>query len=421
MRVLVIGSGGREHAIVRALSTGSCEIRCAPGNPGTDKLATNIPGLKHVDEIVRYAVDEAMDLVVVGPEAPLVAGLGDALRAAGIPCCGPDAAPATLEGSKIFTRELGAEIGLPQPAFAVVHRSDEIDDALAHLRGIPVVKADGLAAGKGVSLPDDLDGVRRDVEALLSGSMGDAGACVVLEDRLYGTEASLFFGCRGETAVELPNAQDHKRLLDGRLGPNTGGMGAVSPNPVLTDAVRARVRTEIVEPTLRALKRRGTPFCGFLYVGVMLTRDGPKLVEFNVRLGDPEAQCILPRLRPGAFLELCQRVANDDLAGFELVWDDRPTAAVVLSADGYPQSPRKGDSIDIDLGLESEDRWVDHAGTTIRNQELVTNGGRVAAVVARGSSAEAARKHAYAGIKMLRFNGMHYRRDIGAEIETKST
>lgn len=415
MKVLVIGGGGREHAIVRALRTGPCEVFCAPGNPGIAALATLVPKLKHVDEIVAYAADGDFDMVVVGPEAPLVAGLGDALVRAGVPCCGPDAAPATLEGSKVFTRELGAEIGLPQPRFAVVRTTADVEPALNGLSGVPVVKADGLAAGKGVSLPDDLDGVRRDVTALLEGSMGDAGQTVVLEERLSGTEASLFFACSGVQAVELPNAQDHKRLLDGRQGPNTGGMGAVSPNPELTDAVRVQVRDTIVEPTLRALAARNTPFRGFLYVGVMLTEDGPQLVEFNVRLGDPEAQCILPRLRPGAFLELCQRVADGDLDRFSLDWDPRPTAAVVVSATGYPSSPRKGDVIEVEPALDTDDRWLDHAGTALRDGLLVTSGGRVAAVVARGASMDHALRAAYEGVSQLCFDGMHYRTDIGRE------
>ncbi|MEM6730030.1 MAG: phosphoribosylamine--glycine ligase [Myxococcota bacterium] len=414
MKVLVIGSGGREHAIVRALSTGEAEIAVSPGNPGTATIATNVAGLTSNDEIVRFAKDQQFDLVVVGPEAPLVAGLGDALRTAGIPCCGPDAAPSTLEGSKIYTRELGAQIGLPQPNFAVVHSPEEIEGALATLNGIPVVKADGLAAGKGVSLPDDLEGVRRDTEALLRGSMGDAGAKVVLEERLEGTEASLFFACSGTDAVELPNARDHKRLLDEQRGPNTGGMGAVSPNPELDANTRAIVSTAIVRPTLQALKERGTPFVGFLYVGVMLTAEGPKLVEFNVRLGDPEAQCILPRLRPGTFLELCRRTATGELSGFSIDWDERPTVAVVLSTDGYPSSPRKGDVIELASELENDDRWLDHAGTRLEGKAIVTSGGRVAAVVARGSTVEDARARAYDGVGRVRFNGMHTRSDIGA-------
>lgn len=414
MKVLVIGNGGREHAMVRALATGDAEVVVSPGNPGTARIARNVESFPSHDETVRFCRDEDIELVIVGPEAPLVAGLGDALRSAGIACCGPDRTPAQLEGSKIFTRTLGREIGLPQPRFVSVGTVQEIDAAMAQLDGLPVVKADGLAAGKGVSLPDDLDGVRRDTQALLGGSMGEAGIRVVLEERLSGTEASLFFACNGTEFVELPNARDHKRLFDGQNGPNTGGMGAVSPNPDLDDVIRARVRDELVKPTLLALHGRGTPFVGFLYVGVMLTGEGPKLVEFNVRLGDPEAQCILPRLKPGAFLELCQRVATGNLEGFDFEWDSRAVVAVVVAADGYPQSPRKGDVIEFDPGLETDDRWVDHAGTTTRDGELVTNGGRVATVVARADSIENARAGAYEGVNMLRFNGMHFRRDIGA-------
>ncbi len=413
MKVLLIGSGGREHAMARALCTGDAEVLVSPGNPGTASIARNVESFPSHDELVRFCQDQGVELVVVGPEAPLVAGLGDSLRAAAIPCCGPDQRPAELEGSKLFTRTLGEEIGLPQPRFVSVGTVHEIDAAMKQLHGLPVVKADGLAAGKGVSLPEDLEGVRRDTEALLGGSMGEAGSRVVLEERLSGTEASLFFACCGADFVELPNARDHKRLFDGQHGPNTGGMGAVSPNPELNDDIRARVRDEIVSPTLLALEGRGTPFIGFLYVGVMLTDDGPKLVEFNVRLGDPEAQAILPRLKPGAFLDLCHRVATHNLAGHSLDWDSRAVVAVVMTADGYPQSPRKGDVIEMDAGLEHEDRWLDQAGIKLREGELVTNGGRVAAVVARGESIDRARASAYEGVKMLRFNGMHFRRDIG--------
>lgn len=408
MKVLVIGAGGREHAMVRALASGNVELAVAPGNPGTSAIATNLPELNQIDHIVRTARDERFDLVVVGPEAPLVAGLGNALREAGIRCCGPDAEAAQLEGSKLFTRELGAEIGLPQPNFVGVRESSEIDAALHDLSDIPVVKADGLAGGKGVSLPDDIVGVRRDTEALLG-----SGGLVVLEERLSGTEASLFYACCGEDAVELPNARDHKRLLDGQQGPNTGGMGAVSPNPELDELSRTRVRAEIVKPTLRKLIERGTPFRGFLYVGVMLTTEGPQLVEFNVRLGDPEAQCILPRIADGQFLELCRRVAHDELAGFSLDVDPRPTVAVVVSADGYPRSARSGDVIEISAKVEGADRWIDQAGTGEQAGRLVTKGGRVAAVVARGQTTQEAREHAYQGVAGIRFNGMHYRNDIG--------
>ncbi len=394
--------------MVRALATGDAELAVAPGNPGTGAIATNLPELNQVDDIVRTARGEHFDLVVVGPEAPLVAGLGNALRDAGIPCCGPDAEAAWLEGSKLFTRELGAEIGLPQPRFVGVREAGTIDAALSELPGIPVVKADGLAGGKGVSLPDDLDGVRRDTEILL-----DAGGVVVLEERLSGTEASLFYACCGEDAVELPNARDHKRLLDGQQGPNTGGMGAISPNPELDEASRTRVRADIVEPTLRKLVERNTPFRGFLYVGVMLTADGPQLVEFNVRLGDPEAQCVLPRIADGQFLELCRRVARDELAGFSLDIDPRPTVAVVVTADGYPRSARSGDVIEISPDIEGPNRWIDQAGTGEQTGRLVTKGGRVAALVSRGQTPQEARAHAYQGVAGIRFNGMHYRNDIG--------
>lgn len=421
MKVLVVGSGGREHALCQALATARPRptLLIAPGNPGTAALGTNhavkaddVPGL------VALARDEGVDLVVVGPELPLVKGLGDRLEEAGIPCCGPNRACARLEGSKTFTREIAARVGAPSPRFEVVRREAEITgmvDALM-LGGapVPVVKADGLAGGKGVTLPDTRDACLEDTYTLIHGRLGEAGATVVLEERLAGTEASLFYACHGTTVLALPHARDHKRLLDDDAGPNTGGMGAISPNPLIDDATEARVRADIVLPVLEALAADGTPFKGFLFVGVMLTPEGPKLLEFNVRLGDPEAQAILPRVADGQVLELCRRVATGELEGFELETDPRATCAVVLSAEGYPAAPRRGDPIEIGSALAGDDRWLVHAGTREEDGSLLTAGGRVAAVVARGEDAEQARREAYQGVDLVRWDGMHYRRDVGA-------
>jgi phosphoribosylamine--glycine ligase len=417
MKVLVIGNGGREHALCRALATqAAVQIVAAPGNPGTAACGRNAPvAVDDVEGLVALARREAVDLVIPGPEAALVAGVTDAMRAAAIPCCGPSKAAARLEASKAFTRQLAARLSLPGPRFATVTDAAALGRALDSWDGEPpVIKADGLAAGKGVFLPDTLEACRDIGERLLGGELGSAGATVVLEERLHGTEASLFYACCGRYAVPLPHARDHKRLQDGDAGPNTGGMGAISPNPDISAALEAEVLGRIVSPTLAALEADGTPFCGFLFVGIMLTARGPQLLEFNVRLGDPEAQAILPRLAAGELLRLCAATAQGTLGGFTLRVDPNPTCAVVLTADGYPEAPRRGDRIQVEPTLVNAQRWLIHAGTRESDGALETHGGRVAAIVARGATAAAARAEAYAGVDLVSFDGMHLRRDIGA-------
>jgi phosphoribosylamine--glycine ligase len=415
-RILVVGSGGREHAICRALRTDpEVELLVAPGNPGTAALGRNCAvAATDVAGLLALAKSEGVALVVPGPEAALVCGLADALAAAAVPCCGPCQRAARLESSKRYMRELTQSAGVPGARYVVVTRSAELSDAVASFAAPPVVKADGLAAGKGVLLPDDAAACVAAARELLAGSLGEAGRVVVLEERLVGVEASLFYLCDGVTALALPHARDHKRIFDGDAGPNTGGMGAVSPNPAIDAEVEARVRSTIVEPTLATLAEAGAPFRGFLFAGVMLTGAGPRLLEFNVRLGDPEAQAILPRLAPGSFADLCLGAATGALAGGQVTTAPGATCAVVLAAAGYPGPPRTGDEIRVALGLERSERWLDHAGTRRDGDRLVTAGGRVAAVVARGSDAVAARQSAYAGIAEVSFDGMQYRRDIGA-------
>jgi phosphoribosylamine--glycine ligase len=418
MKFLIVGSGGREHAICRALRTGSPapEIAIAPGNAGTAGCADNVEvDATDIEGLVELARSQEVGLVIPGPEAPLVAGLADALADAGIPCCGPSAAAARLEGSKRFMRELTTEAGVPGAAFEVVESVEALADAVARWDGLPVVKADGLAAGKGVFLPESKEACIEAGAALLAGSLGDAGRVVVVEERLAGVEASLFYACHGTDAVALPHARDHKRLLDGDAGPNTGGMGAISPNPLIDEPTEARVREEIVLPTLRALAERDTPYSGFLFAGLMLTEAGPRLLEYNVRLGDPEAQAVLPRIQPGQLAELCLATANGNLGGFRLTIDPRPTCAIVVAAHGYPGTVRKGDRIVLQDALHTDDRWLDHAGTRRDGHDVVTSGGRVAAIVARAETADAARDYAYAGVELLAFDGMQLRRDIGAD------
>jgi len=419
-RVLVVGNGGREHAMGRALATATPapELIFAPGNPGTADLGENAPvKADNIDALVALARERAVDLVVPGPELPLVLGLADALAEVGIPCAGPGAGAAQLEGSKAFCRQVADQAGVPGPFFRVVTTVEEAAEAIERWpdQGLPVVKADGLAGGKGVYLPDSREDCLQVATELIQGSLGPAGRTVVLEERLAGIEASLFYACDGTRAVALPHAQDHKRALDGDQGPNTGGMGAVSPNPVLTDDLLQEVEATFITPTLRTLADQGTPFVGFLFAGLMLTPEGPKLLEYNVRLGDPETQAILPRLADGDLLGLCRGIAAGDLTTHEpRAFRPEATCAVVVSAAGYPDPPRKGDPITVDPALETPDRWLIHAGTARIGESLVTSGGRVAAVVARSTDAPAARVAAYQGINLITFDGKHYRTDIGS-------
>ncbi|MBT6177774.1 MAG: phosphoribosylamine--glycine ligase [Deltaproteobacteria bacterium] len=420
MKVLIIGNGGREHAICRALMTANPQpsLFIAPGNPGTAECGENVAiAVDDIEGIVDYAKQHEIDLVIPGPELPLVLGIGDALDAAGIPCCGPGKGASQLEGSKAFTREITETVNVPAPRFEKVTTSEALRAAINSWDGVPVVKADGLASGKGVFLPETKEGCIEAGEKLLAGEMGEAGSLIVLEDRLFGVEASLFYACNGLEAVALPHARDHKRLLDGDEGPNTGGMGAISPNPEITPELQEQVFQECVLPTLHALKDAGMPFRGFLFGGFMLTQKGPKLLEYNVRLGDPETQAILPRLPDGAFLDLCMKTATGNLDGLSIAESDQATCAIVLAAAGYPESPRKGDSIKVSDKIDSGSCWLIHAGTKTQGADLQTSGGRVAAIVCRNNTPELARTGAYEALDYVSFDGAQYREDIGTHKE----
>jgi phosphoribosylamine--glycine ligase len=418
MRILVVGGGGREHALCWALAASPlCDrLFCAPGNAGIARQADCVPiGAEDIDGLVAFARDQAIDYVVVGPEAPLVAGLADRLSAAGITAFGPSAQAAALEGSKGFTKDLCAKYGIPTAAYG---RFTDAKAAKAYLReqSVPiVVKADGLAAGKGVTVAHSLAEAEAAVDAaLLDQTFGAAGAELVIEECLQGEEASFFALVDGETALPLASAQDHKPVGDGDTGPNTGGMGAYSPAPIMTAEMERRVLDEIIRPTVLAMREEGRPYKGVLYAGLMITADGPQLLEYNVRFGDPECQVLMVRLKSDLLPAL---VATTDgmLGAFDLRWHDEAALVVVMAAKGYPGAYDKGSEI---RGLPDEEQdeqvVVFHAGTKAGDgAALLANGGRVLGVTARGATVAEAQARAYAAVDRIDWPEGFCRRDIG--------
>lgn len=414
MKILVVGSGGREHAITHALarSPQQPELLCAPGNPGIRAIARQVAAGQGVDEVVAAAQAEGVDLVVVGPEAPLVAGLVDALTAAGIPAFGPTAAAAQLEGSKTYAKEIMLAAGVPTGGHAVV---STVADGLAAITSYPaVVKFDGLAAGKGVVIATDEAMAREALTDMLETKVFGDGE-VFVEEFLEGDEVSLLALCDGERAIPLAPARDFKRALDGDEGPNTGGMGAFSPVPGVDPATLAEYSAIVHQPIVDELARRGTPFHGVLYAGLMLTAAGPRVLEYNTRFGDPETQVVLPRLRSDLAELMLRATRSGGLEGAQLDVDPRSAVTVVLASRGYPASASKGDEIS---GVEDagalDDVTVFHAGTGggEAGEALVTNGGRVLAVTALGDTLGAARERAYAGAQAISFDGRQLRGDI---------
>ena len=416
MNILVLGSGGREHALAWKLAASPLTDRlyCAPGNAGIAAEATCV-ALDHGDHagVIGFCRANAIDLVVVGPETPLVDGIVDDLEAAGIGAFGPSRAAARLEGSKAFTKELCRAHGIPTAGFASFTALSPARDYLRRVGAPVVVKADGLAAGKGVVVAASVAEAEATVEAMFGGSLGDAGTTVVIEEYLAGEEVSFFVLCDGEDVVPLATARDHKRAFDGDAGPNTGGMGACSPAPVMTPELERRALQDIVLPTVRALKAAGTPYRGVLYAGLMITAQGPKLIEYNVRFGDPECQVLMPRLMSDLVPALL--AARDGmLKNIALRWYPEAAVTVVMATRGYPGSYPKGSEI-AGLGEAAQIEGVEifHAGTANEDGRIVAAGGRVLAVTALGTTPGEARARAYAAVDRISWPQGFCRRDIG--------
>ena len=417
MKVCVIGSGGREHALAWQLSISPSvtKVYAIPGSAAMSDCA-ELVGIdwQQSDHLINFLKDNQVDLVVVGPEAPLVAGLADVLNKAGVPVFGPSKAAAQLEGSKVFAKDLMKKYNIPTAAYGVFHKEDEAKKFIAQTGAPIVVKADGLAAGKGVVVAMTIDEANAAVEDMLSGNrFGEAGSTVVIEEFMEGEEASLLAFVDGKTVVPMIASQDHKRIFDGDKGPNTGGMGTYAPAPVLTDALRDEAMKTILEPMVEAMQKEGMPYVGCLYAGLMITAEGPKVVEFNARFGDPETQVILPLLDSdlGQVMMAC---ATGKLTADMVKWKDSSAACVILASKGYPETSSKGDVIHGDI-KQHDTTIVFHSGTKLVGEEYVTNGGRVLGVVGLGKDLRTAVDRAYGRIEHIDFEGMQYRTDIGAK------
>ena len=418
MKILVIGGGGREHALAwKAAQSRNVEIvYVAPGNAGTGhepKLENVAIATEDIAALTEFAQAKHIDLTIVGPEAPLVLGVVDAFQAAGLRCFGPTQAAAQLEGSKAFTKDFLARHQIPTAAYG---NFTDVEEAIAYIRqqGAPiVVKADGLAAGKGVILAQTEDEAIAAVQDMLAGNaFGEAGHRVVIEEFLTGEEASFIVMVDGEHILPMATSQDHKARDDGDTGPNTGGMGAYSPAPVVTPEIHDRVMHEVIEPTVRGMAAEGHPYTGFLYAGLMIAADGtPKVLEYNCRFGDPETQPIMMRLKSD-LVTLCNAALDRELTNIGIEWDPRPSLGVVLAAGGYPASYNKGDVI-TGLPADTPSSKVFHAGTAEKDGQIVTNGGRVLCAVALGETVAEAQKQAYRLVAQIHWNGMYYRHDIG--------
>ncbi|HPE30501.1 MAG TPA: phosphoribosylamine--glycine ligase [Parvularculaceae bacterium] len=416
MKVLLVGGGGREHALGWKIAQSAVlsKLYLAPGNPGLKPLGETLPiGAEEIDRLVEAAVSLAIDLVVVGPEAPLAAGLADRLAEKGVPVFGPSKAAARLESSKSFMKEVCVAAGASTAAYGRFRETGPAKEFLRAQKAPYVIKADGLAAGKGVVIAETLADADRAVDDMLGGLFGDASAEIVIEEFMTGEEASFFALCDGENVLPLIAAQDHKRAFDGDKGPNTGGMGAYSPAPVFTDDVYERTMKTIIEPVAKELARRGAPYRGVLFAGLMIENEIPRVVEFNARFGDPECQVLMRRLKSD-ILPALHAAATGAMKGQTLEWSDDAAALVVLAADGYPGSYKKGSPI---RGVEAANALpgvvVFHAGTQEKDGALVANGGRVLNVTATGATTREAVERAYRGVDAIEWPEGFHRRDIG--------
>ena len=410
MDILLIGSGGREHAICRTLAKSKLagKIYCAPGNPGMAQIAECVNVPSDNDSLANFATEKKVGLVVIGPEAPLCQGVADAVRAKGIPVFGPSGAAARLEGSKDFSKAFMMKYHIPTAAYASFSDAESakayVRKEYAAGRGV-VVKADGLAAGKGVIVASNEQEALAGVDECFSGAFGKAGYRVVIEELLIGEEASILALTDGKTIIPLVSSQDHKRLLDGDCGPNTGGMGAYSPAPVVTDELLAQVKI------LRGIQAEKLDYRGIIYAGIMVTANGPKVLEFNVRFGDPETQAVLTRF-DGDLVDTLLKTANKELDKAQLVWSKDPAVCIVLASGGYPGTLQKGFEITGIEEAEKDGAIVYHAGTAVKDGKLVNSGGRVLGVTARGKDIREAVDKAYAAVGKIRWEGMQYRKDI---------
>ena len=416
MKVLVVGGGGREHALVWKLSQSPKvdKLYCAPGNAGTASLAENIPiAADDVEKLLAFAVVNSIDLTVVGPEAPLMEGIADRFQAAGLKIFAPSKRAAAIEGSKALSKDLMAKYNIPTAKYGTFTDAKEAIACINEWGAPIVVKADGLAAGKGVVVAFDEDTAIQAVKDIMEDNLfGDAGSVVVVEEYLDGEEVSILAFTDGFTVVPMVSAQDHKRVFDGDEGPNTGGMGAYSPAPIYTEALAAEVQKTILQPTIDALRAEGRFYQGVIYAGLMITADGPKVLEYNARFGDPETQPIMMRLKTD-LVEIIEAILDGKLQQLDIQWQEDAAVCVVMVAGGYPGKYAKGEEILGLAGLDNETTTVFHAGTAEKNEKIVTAGGRVLGVTARAATIAEAIQSAYATVEKISFKDAFYRKDIG--------
>lgn len=418
MKILMVGSGGREHALIRKLkeSPRVTKIYCAPGNGGISRDAECVPiGAMEIDKMAAFAKEKKIDLVFVAPDDPLAAGMVDAMEAAGLRAFGPNAAAAQIESSKVFSKNLMKKYGIPTAGYEVFDQPEKALSYLEQQNTFPaVIKADGLALGKGVVIAQNMEEARAAVHSIMEDKIfGASGNQVVVEEFLTGPEVSVLAFTDGKCVKPMVSSKDHKRAYDNDQGPNTGGMGTISPNPYYTDEIAQRCMAEIFEPTIKAMAAEGRPFKGCLYFGLMLTPAGPKVIEYNARFGDPETQVVLPRLKTD-LVDILDAVIEERLGELDILWDNRCSACVVMASGGYPGNYPKGLAIS---GL-GEDGQVDgavvyHAGTSYRDGVFYTNGGRVLGITACGATLEEALQQSYQTVEKIHFDGAHYRKDIG--------